>query len=56
MTPIVQGGEVVEPLHERVLGRVVAESIKIPGSDEVLFEEGTLLDEAKVEELSIAML
>ena len=51
MTPIVQGGEVVEPLHERVLGRVVAESIKIPGSDEVLFEEGTLLDEAKVEEL-----
>ena len=51
MTPIVQGGEVVEPLHERVLGRVVAEPIKIPGSDEVLFEEGTLLDEAKVEEL-----
>jgi DNA-directed RNA polymerase subunit beta' len=51
MTPIVQGGEVVEPLHERVLGRVVAEPIKIPGSDEILFEAGTLLDEAKVEEL-----
>ena len=51
MTPIVQGGEVVEPLHERVLGRVVAEPIKIPGSDEVLFEAGTLLDEAKVEEI-----
>ena len=51
MMPIVQGGEVVEPLHERVLGRVVAEPIKIPGSDEVLFEAGTLLDEAKVEEI-----
>ncbi len=51
MTPIVQGGEVVEPLHERVLGRVAAEPIKIPGSDEVVFEAGTLLDEAKVEEL-----
>ena len=51
MTPIVQGGEIVEPLHERVLGRVVAEPIKIPGSDEVVFEAGTLLDEAKVEEL-----
>ena len=51
MMPIVQGGEVVEPLHERVLGRVVAEPIKIPGSDEVLFEAGTLLDEEKVEEL-----
>ena len=51
MMPIVQGGEVVEPLHERVLGRVVAEPINIPGSDEVLFEAGTLLDEAKVEEI-----
>ena len=51
MMPIVQGGEVVEPLHERVLGRVVAEPIKIPGSDEVLFEAGTMLDEAKVEEI-----
>tara|TARA_B100001057_G_scaffold17673_1_gene16342 strand:- start:4507 stop:8739 length:4233 start_codon:yes stop_codon:yes gene_type:complete len=51
MRPIVQGGEVVEPLHERVLGRVAAEPIKIPGSDEVVFEAGTLLDEAKVEEL-----
>ena len=51
MTPIVQGGEVVEPLHERVLGRVVAEPIKNPDSGEVLFEAGTLLDEAKVEEL-----
>ena len=33
MMPIVQGGEVVEPLHERVLGRVVAEPINIPGQE-----------------------
>ena len=56
MTPIVQGGEVVEPLHERVLGRVLAESVNIPGTDEIAFDVGTMLDEEKVrkiEELSI---
>ncbi|MAC91332.1 MAG: DNA-directed RNA polymerase subunit beta', partial [Woeseiaceae bacterium] len=56
MTPIVQGGEVVEPLHERVLGRVLAESVNIPGTDKIAFEVGTMLDEEKVrkiEELSI---
>ena len=56
MTPIVQGGEVVEPLHERVLGRVLAESVNIPGTNEIAFDVGTMLDEEKVrkiEELSI---
>jgi DNA-directed RNA polymerase subunit beta' len=34
MTPIVEGGDVVEPLRERVLGRVVAEDVFLPGNDE----------------------
>ncbi len=51
MTPIVEGGDVVEPLRERVLGRVAAEDILRPGSDEVLFVSGTLLDEPVVEAL-----
>ncbi len=49
MTPIVEGGDIVEPLRERVLGLVVAEDVFVPGTDEVLFEAGTLLDEAAVE-------
>jgi len=56
MAPIVQGGEIVEPLHERVLGRVIAEPANIPGTDDVAFEVGTMLDEEKVsliDELSI---
>ena len=56
MAPIVQGGEIVEPLHERVLGRVIAEPANIPGTDDIAFEVGTILDEEKVsliEELSI---
>ncbi len=49
MTPIVEGGDIVEPLRDRVLGLVVAEDVYVPGSDEVLFEAGTLLDEAAVD-------
>ncbi len=56
MSPLVEGGDVVEPLHERVLGRVLAEPVLIPGSDKIAFDAGTMLDEASVrrlEELSI---
>jgi DNA-directed RNA polymerase subunit beta' len=48
MMPIVEGGDVVEGLGERVLGRVVAQDIYRPGSDEVLVAAGDLLDEQLV--------
>src|SRR6516164_627090 len=48
MTPLVEGGDVVEALGERVLGRVLAEDILKPGSQEVLIPTGTLLDEKLV--------
>ncbi|EIC21722.1 DNA-directed RNA polymerase subunit beta' [Thiorhodovibrio frisius] len=53
MTPIIEGGDVVEPLRERILGRVVAADVLQPGSDDVLCEAGTLLDEGWVERLEI---
>jgi len=46
MTPLIEGGDVVEPLRERVLGRVVAEDVLIPGTEEVLLPRNTLIDEA----------
>tara|TARA_A200000159_G_scaffold139988_1_gene141842 strand:+ start:10697 stop:14878 length:4182 start_codon:yes stop_codon:yes gene_type:complete len=49
MTPLIEGGDVVEPLRERVLGRVVAEDVYVPGTDEVILERNTLLDEALVD-------
>ncbi|MHC5225499.1 DNA-directed RNA polymerase subunit beta' [Ignatzschineria sp. LJL83] len=49
MTPIVEGGDIVLPLRDRVLGLVVAEDVYVPGTEEILFEAGTLLDEAGVE-------
>jgi DNA-directed RNA polymerase subunit beta' len=54
MHPIVEGGDVVEPLRERVLGRMVAQDILKPGTDEILCARNTLLDELQVEELEDA--
>ncbi|HYC09437.1 MAG TPA: DNA-directed RNA polymerase subunit beta', partial [Steroidobacteraceae bacterium] len=48
MTPLVEGGDVVEALGERVLGRVLAEDIVKPGAKEMLIPSGTLLDEKLV--------
>jgi DNA-directed RNA polymerase subunit beta' len=54
MTPLVEGGDVVESLSERVLGRVTAIDTLAPGSDEVVVPVGTLLDEKWVEKLEKA--
>ena len=51
MTPLVEGGDVVEALGERVLGRVLAEEVLKPGTEEVLIASGTLLDEKLVRTL-----
>ena len=45
MKPLIEGGDVVEPLRERVLGRVVAEDVVKPGTSEVLVERNVMLDE-----------
>ncbi|NEV63000.1 DNA-directed RNA polymerase subunit beta' [Thiorhodococcus minor] len=49
MSPIIEGGDVVEPLRERILGRVCAIDVYRPGTDELVCEAGTLLDEGWVE-------
>ncbi len=54
MKPIIEGGDVVEPLRERVLGRVTAQPINRPGTDELLLPAGTLLDEFMVDDLEAA--
>ena len=51
MTPLVEGGDVVEALGERVLGRVLAEEVLKPGTEEVLIASATLLDEKLVRAL-----
>ena len=55
MTSIVEGGDVVEPLRERVLGRVAVEDVYAPGDDDKpIVTRDTLLNEAMVDKLDAA--
>ncbi len=45
ITPHVSGGDVIENLRDRVLGRTLADDVLKPGSKEVLLPAGMLLDE-----------
>jgi DNA-directed RNA polymerase subunit beta' len=51
MAPLIEGGDVVEPLATRVLGRVVARDILDADGKTVLVPAGTMLDEAWVEQI-----
>jgi DNA-directed RNA polymerase subunit beta' len=46
---LVEGGEVIEPLRERILGRVVLTDVLDPDTQNVLYESGYLLDEDAVD-------
>jgi DNA-directed RNA polymerase subunit beta' len=55
MTAIVEGGDVVEPLRDRVLGRIVAADVYAPGNeDKPILTRNTLLDEKLVDKLDAA--
>ncbi|BET27336.1 DNA-directed RNA polymerase subunit beta' [Limnobacter thiooxidans] len=49
MKALVEGGEVIEALRDRILGRVVVADVVNPETQETVFEVGKLLDEDAVE-------
>jgi DNA-directed RNA polymerase subunit beta' len=51
MKALVEGGEVIEALRERILGRVAAADVVNPETGETLYEAGTLLNEDMVESI-----
>ena len=51
MKAVVQGGDVIEPLRDRILGRVTAEDVVDPITNATLVESGTILTEALVNEI-----
>jgi len=54
MRAIVEGGEVIESLRDRILGRTVADDVLHPENQSVLAAAGSMLDEDLIEELEMA--
>jgi DNA-directed RNA polymerase subunit beta' len=51
MRALVEGGEVIEALRDRILGRVAAQDVIDPDTQDVLYAAGTLFDEDAVEKI-----
>ena len=49
MKALIEGGEVIEPLRDRILGRVCVDDVVNPETQETAIEAGSLLDEDAVE-------
>ena len=49
--PMIEGGDVVVPLSERLLGRVIGADVLAPKSGDVLIAAGTMIDETWVNRL-----
>ena len=54
MRAIVEGGEVIESLRDRILGRSAAEDIVHPENQSVIAVAGTMLDEDLIDVLEVA--
>jgi DNA-directed RNA polymerase subunit beta' len=54
MRAIVEGGEVIESLRDRILGRTTAEEVNHPETRAVLVPAGQMLDEDMLDELELA--
>jgi DNA-directed RNA polymerase subunit beta' len=50
----VNDGEVVLPLAERVLGRVAADDVPVPGTGEIIVQRGELIDERRADMIAQA--
>ncbi|MBW2689720.1 MAG: DNA-directed RNA polymerase subunit beta' [Deltaproteobacteria bacterium] len=54
ISSLIEGGEIIEPLGERILGRTTLEDIVDPVTDEVLAEDNQEIDEALVQKIEEA--
>ena len=51
VTPLIEGGEIIQPLEDRILGRMALEDIIDPFNNEVLVKAGEEIDEGKVQKV-----
>jgi DNA-directed RNA polymerase subunit beta' len=53
MTPVIEGGDIIESLGDRILGRVVAVDVVKPGTNDIVVEAGTMINEKWVERIEL---
>jgi DNA-directed RNA polymerase subunit beta' len=53
MAPVIEGGDIIESLGDRILGRVVAVDVLKPGTKKVAVEAGTMIDEKWVDDIEV---
>ena len=51
MTPVIEGGDIIESLGDRILGRVVANDVYRPGTNDIAVDAGTMIDEKWVDRI-----
>jgi DNA-directed RNA polymerase subunit beta' len=54
VTPVIEGGEVIVPLSERILGRSAAKDVLDPLTDQVIVAAGEIIDEVTSEQIETA--
>jgi len=52
---LVEGGEIIEPMGERILGRVALDDLEDPFTHETILKANEEIDEAKVKEIEEAV-
>ena len=56
ITSLIDGGDIVQPITERVLGRVILEDVTCIDSNEIIIKKNSLLDEKLIEILEKNMI
>ncbi len=54
MSPVIEGGDIIETLGDRILGRIVACDVRYPGSEDIAVPVGTMIDEHWVKRIESA--